>query len=78
MSNTHTLPDDPVFAFTPSYHLPGEPQQIRIVFEGIHECSPRRVVALCHACSLQQPCGSFAALRPGPRRTSAGRESRRP
>ena len=34
---------------------------------GIHECSPRRVVALCHTCSLQQPCGSSAALRPSPR-----------
>ena len=33
--------------------------------EGTHECSPRRVVALCHTCSRQQPCGSSAALRPG-------------
>ena len=40
--------------------------------------SSRRDVRLCHACSRQQPCGSFAALRPGPRSPKAGRESRRP
>ena len=32
---THELPDEPVFAFTPAYDLPDQPQQIRIVFEGM-------------------------------------------
>ena len=30
-----TLPDDPNYAFCPSYELGDEPQQIRIVFEGM-------------------------------------------
>ena len=30
-----TLPDDPNYAFCPSYGLGDEPQQIRIVFEGM-------------------------------------------
>ena len=46
MADTHTLPDDPVFAFAPSYDLPGEPQQIRIVFEGIGGYIPTALVAL--------------------------------
>ena len=43
---THELPEEPVFAFTPSYDLPGEPQQIRIVFEGIDGYIPTALVAL--------------------------------
>ena len=40
------MPDDPVFAFAPSYDLPGEPQQIRIVFEGMDGYVPTALVAL--------------------------------
>ena len=46
MADTHTLPDDPVYAFAPSYDLPGEPQQIRIVFESIDGYIPTALVAL--------------------------------
>ena len=45
MSQPHELPDNPVYAFTPSYDLGDEVQQIRIVFEGIPgfiPTSPRR------------------------------------
>ena len=35
-----TLPDDPVYAFVPSYDLPDQPQQIRIVFEGMEGYVP--------------------------------------
>ena len=43
---THELPDEPVFAFTPSYELPNQPQQIRIVFEGMDGYIPTAIVAL--------------------------------
>ena len=43
---THELPDEPVFAFTPAYELPDQPQQIRIVFEGMHGYIPTALVAL--------------------------------
>ena len=33
MPSSHTLPDDPVYAFCPSYDLDNVPQQIRIVFD---------------------------------------------
>ena len=33
MPDSQTLADDPVYAFTPSYDLPDQPQQIRIVFQ---------------------------------------------
>ena len=46
MPDTHTLPDEPVFAFAPSYDLPGEPQQIRIVFEGMDGYIPTALIAL--------------------------------
>ena len=42
----HTLPDDPVYAFAPSYDLPDQPQQIRIVFEGMDGYIPTAIVAL--------------------------------
>ena len=35
MPSSHTLPDDPVYAFCPSYDLDNVPQQIRIVFDDI-------------------------------------------
>ena len=41
-----TLPDDPNYAFCPSYELGDEPQQIRIVFEGIDGYVPTALVAL--------------------------------
>ena len=43
---THELPDEPVFAFTPAYELPDQPQQIRIVFEGMDGYIPTAIVAL--------------------------------
>ena len=42
----HTLPDDPVYAFAPEYDLPDQPQQIRIVFEGMEGYVPTALVAL--------------------------------
>ena len=41
-----TLPDDPNYAFCPSYDLGDEPQQIRIVFEGMDGHVPTALVAL--------------------------------
>ena len=43
---THELPDEPVFAFAPSYELPDQPQQIRIVFENMDGYIPTAIVAL--------------------------------
>ena len=43
---THELPEEPVFAFTPAYELPDQPQQIRIVFEGMDGYIPTAIVAL--------------------------------
>ncbi len=42
----HTLGDDPVYAFSPAYDMNGEPQQIRIVFEGMPGYVPTAMVAL--------------------------------
>ena len=41
-----TLPDDPSYAFCPSYDLGDEPQQVRIVFEGMTGYVPTALVAL--------------------------------
>ena len=46
MATSHTLPDDPVYAFTPAYELSDEPQQIRIVFDGMDGYIPTALVAL--------------------------------
>ena len=46
MADTHTLPDDPVYAFAPSYELPDQPQQIRIVFQDMPGYVPTALVAL--------------------------------
>ena len=46
MADTHTLPDDPVYAFTPAYDFEDSPQQIRIVFEGMPGYVPTALVAL--------------------------------
>ena len=40
------LPDDPNYAFCPSYELGEEPQQIRIIFEGLQGYVPTALVAL--------------------------------
>ena len=49
----HTLPDDPVYAFAPSYDLPDQPQQIRIVFDGMDGYIPTAIVALTLADALR-------------------------
>ena len=41
-----TLLDDPNYAFCPSYELGDEPQQIRIVFDGMPGYVPTALVAL--------------------------------
>ena len=46
MADTHTLSDDPVYAFAPAYDLGDEPQQIRIVFQGMTGYVPTALVAL--------------------------------
>lgn len=46
MSQTHTLPDDPVFAFAPAYDFEDEVQQIRIVFQDVPGYIPTAMVAL--------------------------------
>ena len=48
-----TLPDDPNYAFCPSYDLGDEPQQIRIVFEGVEGYVPTALVALTLKCCAQ-------------------------
>ena len=46
MTHLSTLPDDPVYAFCPAYEPPGQPQQIRIVFESLPGYVPTSLVAL--------------------------------
>jgi len=46
MSDLHTLPDSPIFAFCPAYDPPGEPQPIRLVFAGVPGYVPTALVAL--------------------------------
>ena len=46
MPQSHTLPDNPVYAFTPSYELEDEVQQIRIVFQDMPGYVPTAMVAL--------------------------------
>ena len=41
-----TLPDDPRYAFCPAYEIGDDPQQIRIVFEGMRGYVPTALVAL--------------------------------
>ena len=43
---SHTLPDDPVYAFCPAYDIENMPQQIRIVFADIPGYIPTALVAL--------------------------------
>ena len=46
MPDAHTLPDNPIYAFTPSYDLGDEVQQIRIVIQDIPGFIPTSLVAL--------------------------------
>ena len=43
---SHTLPDNLNYAFCPSYELGDEPQQIRIVFEGMQGYVPTALIAV--------------------------------
>ena len=45
-THTHSLPDDPVYAFAPSYDFPDKHQRIRIVFQGMDGYVPTALVAL--------------------------------
>ena len=40
------LPENPRFAFCPAYDVTGEPQQIRLVFDGMSGYVPTALVAL--------------------------------
>ena len=46
MPSSHTLPDDPVYAFCPAYDFDNMPQQIRIVFAAIPGYVPTALVGL--------------------------------
>ena len=46
MPQSHTLPDDPVYAFAPSYEFEDQVQQIRIVFQDMPGYVPTAMVAL--------------------------------
>ena len=52
-SQSHTLPEDPEFAFCPAYDLANRPQQIRIVFSGMTGFVPTALVALSLKCCAQ-------------------------
>ena len=66
-----TLPDDPNYAFCPSYDLGDEPQQIRIVFEGLEGYVPTALVALtvddAEPCVTDSTPSSDSPGMPGPR-----------
>ena len=49
-SQSHTLPDNPEFAFCPAYDIENRPQQIRIVFSGMTGFVPTALVALTLIC----------------------------
>ena len=46
MPDSHNLPENPVYAFSPSYDFENEVQQIRIVFQGVPGYVPTGMVAL--------------------------------
>ena len=50
---SHTLPDDPVYAFCPAYDFGNMPQQIRIVFDSMPGYVPTALVALSLKCCAQ-------------------------
>ena len=47
---SHTLPDDPVYAFCPAYDFDNMPQQIRIVFDSMPGYVPTALVGLTLIC----------------------------
>ena len=57
---TQNLPDDTNYAFCPSYELGDDPQQIRIIFEGLQGYVPTALVALTVA-SAEQLCDRLNA-----------------
>ena len=46
MSDSHELPDNPVYAFCPAYDFEDQVQQIRIVFQDMPGYVPTAMVAL--------------------------------
>ena len=50
---SHTLPDEPVYAFCPAYDFNNMPQQIRIVFADIPGYIPTALVGLTVKCCAQ-------------------------
>ena len=67
---SHTLPDDPVYAFCPAYDLGNMPQQIRIVFDSMPGYVPTALVALSlddalRICDRLTPASASTAM-PGP------------
>ena len=58
MPSSHTLPDDPVYAFCPSYDLDNVPQQIRIVFDSISRATSPQHFLPSHSMT---PCESAIA-----------------
>ena len=58
MPSSHTLPDDPVYAFCPSYDLDNVPQQIRIVFDNMPGLRPNSTWLPSHSMT---PCESAIA-----------------
>ena len=58
MPSSHTLPDDPVYAFCPSYDLDNVPQQIRIVFDNDAGLRPHGAGGAQHS---MMPCESAIA-----------------
>ena len=55
MPSSHTLPDNPVYAFGPSYDIENMPQQIRIVFDSISRATyqPQRWLPSSLKCCAQ-------------------------
>ena len=51
--SSHTLPDDPVYAFCPAYDIENQPQQIRIVFDEMSGYVPTALLALTLKCCAQ-------------------------
>ena len=66
---THELPEEPVFAFAPAYELPDQPQQIRIVFEGMDGYIPTALVAsrspMRSGCATGSTAASGSTAMPG-------------
>ena len=59
---SHTLPDNPGYAFCPDYALGDEPQQIRIVIDGMAGNAPPRFRRQAFAWTA---LATLASQRPG-------------